>query len=104
MIVMVGEVNGHTYGVLMGHLQNGGIAVAAGSVVAQGQVIGYRGSSGNSSGPHTHIEVFDLGTIGINGALHLLQTRGYNFGEPYSEASQCGSAPCRVRPENYIPY
>lgn len=104
MIVMIGEINGRTYGILMGHLMKNGVAVSAGTIVQQGQVIGYRGSSGDSTGPHTHIEIFDLGTVGINGGLNLLQTRGYNFGKMYNESSICGSTPCRVRPENYIPY
>lgn len=40
---------------LYGHLS--GYAVSANQYVQQGQVIGYEGSTGNSSGPHVHFEV-----------------------------------------------
>ena len=40
---------------LYGHLS--GVAVGTNQVVRQGQVIGYEGSTGNSSGPHLHFEV-----------------------------------------------
>lgn len=47
----------HGYGVktVYGHLS--GFAVAAGQQVARGQVIGYVGMSGRSTGPHLHYEV-----------------------------------------------
>ena len=40
---------------IYGHLS--GFAVVAGQVVKQGQVIGYIGSAGRSTGPHLHYEV-----------------------------------------------
>jgi murein DD-endopeptidase MepM/ murein hydrolase activator NlpD len=38
-----------------GHLQS--IAVKAGQVVHQGQIVGYQGSTGWSTGPHLHFEI-----------------------------------------------
>ncbi|HXA29525.1 MAG TPA: M23 family metallopeptidase [Candidatus Angelobacter sp.] len=46
--------DGHTL-TLYGHLQAMGVKV--GDTVKQGQVIGLLGSTGNSTGPHTHFEV-----------------------------------------------
>lgn len=48
---------------IYGHLSS--VAVSAGQVVVQGQVIGYSGSTGNSSGPHLHFEV-RLGSTPVN--------------------------------------
>ena len=51
--VMIAHYNGlYT---LYGHMSKR--AVSAGQTVTQGQIIGYVGSTGNSSGPHLHFEV-----------------------------------------------
>jgi murein DD-endopeptidase MepM/ murein hydrolase activator NlpD len=48
-------VHNGIYSTLYGHLS--GYAVGQNQYVQQGQVIGYEGSTGNSSGPHLHFEV-----------------------------------------------
>jgi len=45
--------------VFLGHLQRGSVRVAAGRRVKEGQILGKVGNSGNTSGPHLHIEVLD---------------------------------------------
>jgi murein DD-endopeptidase MepM/ murein hydrolase activator NlpD len=52
-MVMIDHNNG--YQTLYAHLS--GVAVSCGSNVAQLQLIGYAGSTGNSTGPHLHFEV-----------------------------------------------
>jgi murein DD-endopeptidase MepM/ murein hydrolase activator NlpD len=46
---------------LYAHLDT--ILVAEGDVVAQGQVLGTVGTSGNSTGPHLHFELRDFGRL-----------------------------------------
>ncbi|WP_371397477.1 M23 family metallopeptidase [Fretibacter rubidus] len=49
--------NGAGAFVMLAHVQKGSMAVAKGDVVTEGQVVGACGNSGNSSGPHLHIQV-----------------------------------------------
>ncbi len=48
-----------TYSTLYAHMSS--VAVSDGQYVSQGQVIGYEGSTGDSTGPHLHFEVWENG-------------------------------------------
>ena len=48
--------HGNGYETAYGHMS--GIAVAPGQSVRKGEIIGFVGSSGYSTGPHVHFEVF----------------------------------------------
>lgn len=50
-----GNYNGRATTTLYGHMSN--YIVSAGEVVKKGQVVGYEGSTGYSTGPHCHFEV-----------------------------------------------
>lgn len=52
---------GHDYGVQTAYGHMSSLAVSEGSYVHKGQVIGYVGSSGYSTGPHLHFEVLENG-------------------------------------------
>ncbi len=49
--------HGNGYLSLYSHLMDGGINVSCGSIVYSGAIIGYMGSTGNSTGPHLHFEI-----------------------------------------------
>ena len=49
------------------------IAVASGTVVQQGQLIGYVGSTGNSSGPHLHLALYYNGSPSSGSVIYAEQ-------------------------------
>ncbi len=50
-------VDGKTYLVRYAHLKNGGFNVSEGDTVKAGDLIGYSGNTGCSTGPHLHIDI-----------------------------------------------
>lgn len=55
----------HASGLGTGYWHLLSCAVAPGQHVAQGQIIGYCGSTGMSTGPHLHFEVYDQKSTGV---------------------------------------
>jgi murein DD-endopeptidase MepM/ murein hydrolase activator NlpD len=53
--VYVIMVHGNGWSTIYGHMSS--IVVGNGATVGRGQLIGYEGSTGNSSGPHLHFEI-----------------------------------------------
>ncbi len=49
------------------------IVVASGTPVQQGQLIGYVGSTGNSSGPHLHLALYYDGSPSSGGVIYAEQ-------------------------------
>lgn len=107
-VMIIGTVNGTTYAIHMLHLQYNSITVSPGQVVTQGQVVAARGSTGNSTGPHVHIDLYNLGSMTVEEAYNYVRNTGnYTFGMSYHAYGwECSNkAPvCRERPEDYIPY
>ncbi|MGM9948112.1 murein hydrolase activator EnvC family protein [Floccifex sp.] len=106
-IEMLCDVNGTLYAISFAHLAQEGFAVSAGQTVSQGQVIALTGNSGNSSGPHCHIEVINLGNMSVSEAIaRFSQTADFAFGTGWnSTATACEAgkaAPCRERPEKFF--
>ncbi len=63
LITLDCNLDGQQVTIKNAHLMDGGFAVSAGQHVAAGEVIGYMGSTGRSTAPHLHLEVW------VNGSL-----------------------------------
>jgi murein DD-endopeptidase MepM/ murein hydrolase activator NlpD len=50
-------IHGNGYSTLYGHLSRFNGAMSSGAIIARGDLIGYEGSTGNSTGPHLHFEI-----------------------------------------------
>ncbi|WP_304769700.1 murein hydrolase activator EnvC family protein [Ileibacterium valens] len=105
-IAMVCNVNGTTYAISFSHLSQD-FYVKPGDVVSQGQTLALSGNAGNSSGPHTHIEAYNLGSQSVQDAVaQFQQSADASFGTGWGTTSTAcdykGSAPCRERPEKFF--
>lgn len=58
-IVFATNYHSHNYKLVIGHFSS--VNVYPGQSVKPGQVLGYEGSTGNSTGPHTHFELWQDG-------------------------------------------
>lgn len=106
-IAMLVNVGGTTYFVSFSHMSQNGMTVSAGQSVSQGQLLGLTGNAGNSSGPHCHIEIINLGSMSVSeAASQFARTADFAWGCGWSSpATGCdskGSTPCRERPETLI--
>ncbi|MDP3999241.1 MAG: peptidoglycan DD-metalloendopeptidase family protein [bacterium] len=52
-----------TYSSVYGHFQSLAKGIRVGAKVKQGQIVGYVGSTGQSTGPHLHYEIHKFGTL-----------------------------------------
>lgn len=57
VIVEYQRANGESYRVSYCHLTDNGVTVQKGQTVSAGTILGYVGSTGNSTGPHLHLTV-----------------------------------------------
>lgn len=69
--------HGHGLSTLYGHLSS--FAVVAGQQIHRGDVIGYIGDSGRSTGPHLHYEV-RINDVPVNPYKYLRVTVARDFG------------------------
>ena len=71
VIIYHGKMSdGNQYSTLYGHMRS--VATSAGKYVQQGEIIGYVGSTGNSTGNHLHLEVWKGGS-----KANAVNPRGY---------------------------
>ncbi|MBR2066853.1 MAG: peptidoglycan DD-metalloendopeptidase family protein, partial [Solobacterium sp.] len=108
-IYLLVVVNGSLYGVQMAHMMLDS-PIPAGTIVSNGTQVGAVGSSGNSTGPHCHVEIFYLGD-GSNFENYAQTWNGdCAFGTGwgytgYNSRCEAGNgAPCRIAPETLFGY
>lgn len=63
--------NGAGWQTRYAHLSS--VVVSYGDTVVQGQLIGYSGSTGNSSGPHVHLAIYYNGSPSSDGVIYAEQ-------------------------------
>ena len=106
------SVNGTVYALTFSHLYSGSLRGLG--VVTQGTAIARVGSSGNSTGPHCHIEMYYLGegdnedlptyiNLLNSGRYSLSFNCGWGAAALANICSNKGSAPCRLNGANYLP-
>ena len=54
---MILMIHGNGYSTVYGHLAGYAGGLSSGQIVARGDLIGYEGSTGWSTGPHLHFEI-----------------------------------------------
>lgn len=99
-IAMLCVTEEQIYGVTLCHLSRE-IQVRAGQTVHQGDLLAFSGNSGNSTGPHTHIEVFEI-HVSLEQAAAAFRNGGadFAFGCGWSTPGTCSDVACRIRPES----
>ncbi len=102
MIMQIGE---DVYYALNMHLKKGvSDIVSVGDIVNQGDLIGYVGDSGCSTGPHLHHELIYLGKNNFTEMVNKFKNSGDlsmgtgRGGTAYSKRCEVKSAPCKANP------
>lgn len=105
-VFLIASVNDKLYGLTYFHMQKD-TPIKSGQTVAAGQVIGLMGSSGNSTGPHVHVEVLYLGSQSISDYIDNWSGR-LDHGIGMNLSNRCDfngyRAPCRMDPGKAFGY
>ena len=96
-IAMAVNVKGRLYAVTFAHLSSS-IQVRPGQIVKQGDLIAKSGNSGNSTGPHTHIEVFEIHVSLQELVSFFSRNPDFSFGCGFASPGS-SSIGTRIRPE-----
>lgn len=86
-VIIKHVIDGKTFYTIYAHLSK--VNVKANDTVSQGQLIGESGNTGNSTGPHLHIElVTDISVLGHTAnCVHILTLDYIGTGKSYKDAS-----------------
>lgn len=96
-VVAAYQIGSDTYTYLHGHLTYS----LALTKVTQGQVIAYMGSTGNSTGPHTHVEIIKHSNKSLAQVRDEFKSSGdIYFGLGYGGIGSCSNV-CRLKPHEF---
>lgn len=96
--VTIHQSGNDTYTIIYGHLNS----VAGLSSFKQGDVIAYMGSTGMSTGPHVHVEVFKHANRDMKSVINEFKSNGdIWFGLGYNSTGSCSSV-CRLAPQEFF--
>lgn len=98
-ICMICAVQNKLYMVTFAHLSNQ-IRVYPGQQVRQGDILALSGNSGNSTGPHCHIEVFRLNRSLEEVVSYFVQGADFSLNNGFNQPATCSQYACRIRPES----
>ena len=76
---MIGIIEDGLFGITFAHLSSN-LYVRAGQQVRQGDLLAKSGNTGNSTGPHTHIELFRIKSTFEDVASYFSSTADFAFG------------------------
>lgn len=97
-IALAVSVESGLYAVTFAHLSDT-LYVQPGQRVKQSDIIALSGNSGNSTGPHTHIEVFEIHVSLQELISFFSQSADFSFGCGFDRAQQSSHIATRLRPE-----
>lgn len=97
-ICMLVGVQQKLYVVSFAHLSKE-IYVYPGQNVTKGTILALSGNSGNSTGPHTHVEIFALKCDLKDAIKYFVETADFSFECGFEEKATCSNYACRIRPE-----
>lgn len=94
-IHLITEVDNKVYGVIFLHLKD--VNVESGDIVKMGDTIGTVGQSGSATGPHLHVELYELGEGNLS--EYINNKYDYSFNVPRYLTNR-RNYPQRVNPAN----
>lgn len=98
-ICMICAVQDELYLVSFAHLSNQ-LRVYPGQQVRQGDILALSGNSGNSTGPHCHVEVFRLNRSLEEVVSYFVQGADFSLNNGFERPATCSAYACRIRPES----
>lgn len=100
-VTLITELDGKAYTFIFGHMN--GFIVMKGDKLNQGDIFGYLGTTGSSSGPHVHVEIFQHNRSAKEVIAIYNNNFDYWFGLGYNSIGNCNDV-CRLQPSQVYNY